>query len=188
MSDSTVSQQQLQVITALSEGMNSTGAAAQAGVHRNTIAYWRRNSLPFREALAHAQYDRALLFREKAEEMVDLACQTLRNLMDDPKTSASVRLKAAIFIIGMAATPPPRKEHVPFDIEKLPVSHAPAVTTDPNGHVVHETHKDAQSAPAPFRREAPKVGRNDPCPCGSGRKYKICCLNKPQPDARAQAA
>ncbi len=26
-----------------------------------------------------------------------------------------------------------------------------------------------------YRREAPKVGRNDPCPCGSGRKYKKCC-------------
>ncbi len=26
-----------------------------------------------------------------------------------------------------------------------------------------------------FRREAPKVGRNDPCPCGSGRKFKKCC-------------
>jgi uncharacterized protein len=25
----------------------------------------------------------------------------------------------------------------------------------------------------------PKVGRNDPCPCGSGKKYKKCCLNKP---------
>ena len=25
------------------------------------------------------------------------------------------------------------------------------------------------------RREAPKVGRNEPCPCGSGRKYKQCC-------------
>jgi uncharacterized protein len=24
------------------------------------------------------------------------------------------------------------------------------------------------------KREAPKVGRNDPCPCGSGRKYKVC--------------
>ncbi len=24
----------------------------------------------------------------------------------------------------------------------------------------------------------PKVGRNDPCPCGSGKKYKKCCLNK----------
>lgn len=27
----------------------------------------------------------------------------------------------------------------------------------------------------PYRREAPKVGRNDPCPCGSGKKYKKCC-------------
>jgi len=24
------------------------------------------------------------------------------------------------------------------------------------------------------RRAAPKVGRNDPCPCGSGRKFKVC--------------
>ncbi len=29
--------------------------------------------------------------------------------------------------------------------------------------------------PAPVRRDDPKVGRNDPCPCGSGRKYKKCC-------------
>jgi hypothetical protein len=28
-------------------------------------------------------------------------------------------------------------------------------------------------------RHGPKVGRNDPCPCGSGRKYKRCCLGKP---------
>ena len=28
------------------------------------------------------------------------------------------------------------------------------------------------------RREGPKVGRNDPCPCGSGKKYKNCCMNK----------
>lgn len=27
----------------------------------------------------------------------------------------------------------------------------------------------------PVRRDAPKVGRNDPCPCGSGKKYKKCC-------------
>ena len=26
----------------------------------------------------------------------------------------------------------------------------------------------------------PKTGRNEPCPCGSGRKYKHCCLNKEQ--------
>jgi uncharacterized protein YecA (UPF0149 family) len=27
----------------------------------------------------------------------------------------------------------------------------------------------------PVVREAPKVGRNEPCPCGSGKKYKKCC-------------
>ena len=30
----------------------------------------------------------------------------------------------------------------------------------------------AETAPAPA---TPKVGRNDPCPCGSGKKYKRCC-------------
>jgi uncharacterized protein len=30
--------------------------------------------------------------------------------------------------------------------------------------------------PTPMRRATPKVGRNDPCPCGSGKKYKHCCL------------
>ena len=32
--------------------------------------------------------------------------------------------------------------------------------------------------PETFRREMPKVGRNDPCPCGSGKKYKNCCMKK----------
>ncbi len=49
------------------------------------------------------------------------------------------------------------------------------------------SHPDAESAlgegeaenprvpdPTPFKRDTPKVGRNDPCPCGSGKKYKHC--------------
>jgi len=32
----------------------------------------------------------------------------------------------------------------------------------------HETHE-------PIRREVPKVGRNDLCTCGSGKKFKKCC-------------
>jgi tetratricopeptide (TPR) repeat protein len=36
--------------------------------------------------------------------------------------------------------------------------------------------EDPESAPPePVRRAQPKVGRNDPCPCGSGKKYKRCC-------------
>ena len=34
---------------------------------------------------------------------------------------------------------------------------------------------DSGAAPATVKREGKKVGRNDPCPCGSGKKYKKCC-------------
>ena len=30
----------------------------------------------------------------------------------------------------------------------------------------------------PVRTAAKKVGPNDPCPCGSGKKYKKCCMQK----------
>ena len=32
----------------------------------------------------------------------------------------------------------------------------------------------AQAAPEPFVREGRKIGRNEPCPCGSGKKFKQC--------------
>lgn len=37
----------------------------------------------------------------------------------------------------------------------------------------HEHHNHAPQKPV--KREAPKVGRNDPCSCGSGKKFKKCC-------------
>jgi uncharacterized protein len=37
--------------------------------------------------------------------------------------------------------------------------------------------KQRRPADAPFVREGKKIGRNDPFPCGSGRKYKHCCLH-----------
>lgn len=37
------------------------------------------------------------------------------------------------------------------------------------------------------RREQPKVGRNEPCPCGSGRKFKACCGASPQRRSSASA-
>jgi uncharacterized protein YecA (UPF0149 family) len=35
-----------------------------------------------------------------------------------------------------------------------------------------------QGPPKPIVRKEEKVGRNDPCPCGSGKKYKNCCHPK----------
>lgn len=37
----------------------------------------------------------------------------------------------------------------------------------------------AVASRTPARRDAPKVSRNDPCPCGSGRKFKKCCGQGP---------
>lgn len=39
--------------------------------------------------------------------------------------------------------------------------------------------------PTPVVRSEPKVGRNDPCPCGSGKKYKKCCLGRTAPTLAA---
>ena len=37
------------------------------------------------------------------------------------------------------------------------------------------TNKDDSVAKGPVKRASAKIGRNDPCPCGSGMKYKQCC-------------
>jgi preprotein translocase subunit SecA len=36
-------------------------------------------------------------------------------------------------------------------------------------------YEDYCFQPEPYRRPEPKIGRNEPCPCGSGKKYKKCC-------------
>ncbi len=41
------------------------------------------------------------------------------------------------------------------------------------------TNKDTSTVRAPKKRDAQKIYPNDPCPCGSGKKYKQCCGRKP---------
>ena len=60
-------------------------------------------------------------------------------------------------------------------------------TKDGQAHVHHERSlfvkdkgrwlfKEGHTpGPGTMRRTAPKVGRNDPCACGSGKKFKKCC-------------
>ncbi len=43
-----------------------------------------------------------------------------------------------------------------------------------SGRTIHKVLLENQAAEAHPRRSA-KIGRNEPCPCGSGRKYKMCC-------------
>ncbi len=55
-----------------------------------------------------------------------------------------------------------------------------------SGPLLEQLPETAGAGPAiTVQRQAPKVGRNEPCPCGSGKKYKRCCADK---DAEADAA
>jgi preprotein translocase subunit SecA len=47
----------------------------------------------------------------------------------------------------------------------------PAPPADRNGQAAEP---EVQLPKVIIRRDTPKVGRNDPCPCGSGKKYKHC--------------
>ncbi|MEM1155544.1 MAG: SEC-C metal-binding domain-containing protein, partial [Pseudomonadota bacterium] len=60
--------------------------------------------------------------------------------------------------------------------EKLAFQHAQAsgMASAPDTAEQGEAQVPAPT-PRTFTREQPKVGRNEPCPCGSGKKYKQCC-------------
>ncbi|NIA08191.1 MAG: preprotein translocase subunit SecA [Nitrospiraceae bacterium] len=43
---------------------------------------------------------------------------------------------------------------------------------------INYSHGEGDNKPKTVRRKGKKIGRNDPCPCGSGKKYKKCCGRK----------
>ena len=75
---------------------------------------------------------------------------------------------------------------LPFNIAQRPESpQAPRAPAGPMprretldaapGEEIDGNGEELQLVIPGVRRESPKVGRNDPCPCGSGKKYKNCC-------------
>ena len=46
---------------------------------------------------------------------------------------------------------------------------------DPAHDPAHDHAHDHPHTPQPYVRDQPKVGRNEPCVCGSGKKFKKCC-------------
>jgi preprotein translocase subunit SecA len=65
-----------------------------------------------------------------------------------------------------------RQRRAAAEREKLVLQHAEASGLASAGGEAQEPEQPL--VPQTFTREQPKVGRNDPCPCGSGKKYKQC--------------
>jgi len=85
---------------------------------------------------------------------------------------ARVRIRSEEEVAAMEAE---ERRIAAAKIQQLQFQHA-----DSGGYGADEEAAQAQAAasgragPAPMTREGPKVGRNDPCPCGSGKKFKHC--------------
>jgi transposase-like protein len=164
---------QAQVVAVLAQGRTVTDAAREAGVHRNTIHNWMQNEPEFKIAIEEAQGEYLAVLRDGMRDLAARAIETLRSLLDDPKTPPAVRLRTALAILERPHFPDPGW-HLPERIqptrEQLVIDQITEIKKD--HHVMRMT--DALEASA--KRKEP--ARCAPCPCGSGIKYKRCCLGK----------
>ena len=95
-----------------------------------------------------------------------------KEIVAKPVVTAPVKKKAAEKVAKTEKMAPPKLEENTFlNLKIAKVKHE-----DPR-----TLHEDQEEAPEvehgplkPIVRETPKVGRNEPCPCGSGLKYKKC--------------
>lgn len=152
---------QHQVIALLAQGQSTTVAAEACSLHRTTIHHWKRTNPDFANALADAREDAADHRRAQAHVHGDVALQAVRDLLDNPSTPPSVRLKAALYILNLAA---PSTNNGAVQSKRTQPVPPPARPATPDS-------SQFNTSPA----SSPKIGRNAPCPCQSGRKYKHCC-------------
>ena len=89
-------------------------------------------------------------------------------MLETVKTSVVTTL--AKFEISTDAPPPEPQPQV--DHSKMKFEHAQAQAAEQQAH--GNTESSVSDGAQPYIREMPKVGRNEPCPCGSGKKYKRC--------------
>jgi hypothetical protein len=180
--DPDLSPAQHHVLSLLAQGVSTTEAAAAAGVHRNTVGTWRRTHPAFARELEFAARERSLFWHDQAAALAEKAVAVLTEILDDKTASPALRLRAALKVVSMASGPQPSP--AVSNVTPFPTSaaEAEAVQVAPAAEI-ENVHNSAQSCTPPSTnqpiRRTPEPGRNSPCPCGSGVKYKRCCANRP---------
>lgn len=98
-------------------------------------------------------------------------------LLDDEEEGGCI---VAILALAHEHHPDPEMRPGIIDAERRGKMVAAMVAGLKQIHAYFAPHRRAKAteAAATHRRTVPKVGRNDPCPCGSGRKYKHCCAGQ----------
>lgn len=159
---------QEQVISMIAAGVSMRQVAEAADIHRNTIGNWRRGNPLFAEALATAQYDRVLYWRDAAEEHAALALYTIQDLLQDPKTPAGVRLRAALAILKDATTLPQVEPAMPVIVAEATEAQAAATQPEAPPPVPQQqpqnVHNSAQRAPTATQQPDSAAAPSTPAP------------------------
>ena len=157
-----------------------------------------------REGLSQEIYDQTLVAYDEREKMIGtenlrhleriVMLQTVDNLWKDHLLSMD-HLKEGIGLRGYAQQNPLivyKKEGfdlfqdlierikeetlaILFRIQLAEPQSLQQMQKSQDQELIYSSGEDAPVKKQPVRREEKKVGRNDPCPCGSGKKYKKCC-------------
>ncbi|NQW69093.1 MAG: preprotein translocase subunit SecA [Betaproteobacteria bacterium] len=167
------------VLQAAKEGYNAkvelSGRESFAGFERSVLLYsldthWREHLAALdrlRQGIhlrGYAQKDPKQEYRREAFELYGELLDVIKN--DVVKSIMTVQIRSASELDQAS-------ESMNEDLAKLSdvkYQHAEAETAIANV----PDQSEVELTPAPIRT-GPKVGRNDPCPCGSGKKYKNCC-------------
>ena len=158
--------------TAYDDKVELSGRESFAGFERSVMLYsldshWREHLAALdhlRQGIhlrGYAQKDPKQEYRREAFELYGELLDVIKN--DVVKSIMAVKIRTADELDAAS-------ESINDDmsqIKDVQYQHADISTDTP------ETEKPAGIAVAPVR-SGPKVGRNDPCPCGSGKKYKAC--------------
>jgi len=99
-----------------------------------------------------------------------------RELFDQMWTRIAGRVTDVIFKVRMGAGAQPARDAAATNLAHRDSTGAGFAASADQAAAMRA--QGTESRTEPIRRETPKVGRNSPCPCGSGKKYKQCCGKK----------
>jgi hypothetical protein len=148
--------------------------------HMSTMpSFYKDKMYVFLQLELHTGVDYEMEYRAVRRHMLEIACGVTKNKFPHLKKvigiaveppSQTRRVSEDFLLIDCEEWPDDRKKHYEDENKLVGFYEAPSLK--------HTFSKNSDFPPPPDVATRPvKIGRNDLCPCGSGRKYKKCCLH-----------
>jgi preprotein translocase subunit SecA len=134
---------------------------------RSLDGHWKEH-LAAMDHLRQGIHLRGYAQKDPAQEYKREAFVMFTELLDNVKRNVI----SVLSTVELRVEEPEPLTQAPQELQNLQYQHAPAHALSDGGEGEEELSEEVMTET--FIRQAPKVGRNDPCPCGSGKKYKQC--------------